>query len=140
MTIWFSTFSYAQAYANLNDRGLRNEALLTKYIFMDASRFIRSVSAKTDVIMTRWGLVSYYSGLPTTALPKGTVNDVLAFGRKSGVTWLLIDSPSVYSRRQELEILLDPEAAGPLLKTYGLVPVHSGGKNGLGMYVVYRYL
>jgi hypothetical protein len=89
--------------------------------------------------MTRWGLISYYSGLPTTGLPKGSVNDVLAFGRKSGATWLLIDSPSVNSRRQELNVLLDPEAAAPLLKQYGVVPVHSGGMDGLGMYVVYRY-
>jgi len=140
VTICFSYVSYSQAHAYLNDPGLRNEALLTRYIFMDASRFIRDVSAKEDVIMTRWGLISYYSGLRTTGLPKGSVNDVLAFGRKSGATWLLIDSPSVYSRRQELEILLNPEAAGPLLKPYGLVPVHTGGMNGLGMYVVYRYL
>jgi hypothetical protein len=140
MTIWFSFFSYTQAHAHLNEPGLRNEVLLTQHVFMDASKFIRSVSAQGDVIMTRWGLVSYYSGLPTTGLPKGNVDEVLAFGRKSGVTWLLIDSPSVYSRRQELEVLLTPEAAGPLLKTYGLAPVHSGGKNGLGQYVVYRYL
>jgi len=139
ITVWFSFSSYTQAYENLHEPGLQNEALLTRHIFMDASRFIQGVAAKHEVIMTRWGLVSYYSGLATTGLPKGTVNDVLAFGRKNGVTWLLIDSPSVYSRRQELDVLLNPEAAGPVLKQHGLVPVHSGGMDGLGMYVVYRY-
>jgi len=140
VTVWFSFSSYRQAYAYLEDPGMRNEALLTRHIFMDASRFIRGAAAKTDVVMTRWGLVSYYSGLPTAGLPKGSVDDVLAFGRKSGVTWLLIDSISVYSRRQELEPLLDPGKAGPLLKPHGVIPVHVGGMNGLGMYVVYRYL
>jgi hypothetical protein len=139
ITAWFSFTSYSGAYAYLNDPGLRNEAMLTRYIFMDASSYIRSISTKKDVIMTRWGLVSYYSGLPTTSLPKGTVDNVLAFGRKSGATWLLIDSPSVFSRRQELEVLLTPDAAAPLLKPHGVVPVHVGGMNGLGMYVVYRY-
>jgi hypothetical protein len=139
ITVWFSFSSYRQAHGYLDEPGLRNEALLTRHIFMDASRFIQGVSAKTDVIMTRWGLISYYSGLPTTGLPKGTASEVLAFGRKSGATWLLIDSPSVYSRRQELKVLLNPDEAAPLLKQYGVVPVHAGGMDGLGMYVVYRY-
>ena len=140
LTVWFSFTSYRQANAYLHDPGLQNEAMLTRYVFMDASRFIQSVAAKNDVIMTRWGLVSYYSGLPTTGLPKGSIDEVLAFGRKSGATWLLIDSPSVFSRRQELEALLDPDKAAPLLKPHNIIPVHMGGKDGLGIYVVYRYL
>ena len=140
LTLWFSYSSYQSALGSLNDPGLQNEVTLTRHVFMDASRVIRSMASDRDVIMTRWGLISYYSGLRTTSLPKGNVDEVLAYGRTNGVAWLLIDSPSVYSRRQELELLLKPDAAEAVLKQHGVVPVHAGGVNGLGVYVVYRYL
>jgi hypothetical protein len=140
LTVWFSYTSYQTALGTLNEPGLQNEVALTRQVFMDASRFIRGVAAGKQVIMTRWGLISYYSGLPTTSLPKGSVEEVLAYGRKNGVTWLVIDSPSVYSRRQELEPLLRPDTVEPLLQRHGVTPVHAGGINGLGIYIVYRYL
>ncbi len=139
LTAWFSYTSFRNAQDTFNDPGLQNEVALTRHVFMDASRFIRGLASGKEVIMTRWGLISYYSGMPTTSLPKGNVDEVLAYGRKNGVRWLLIDSPSVYSRRQELEPLLKPDATETLLKRYGVVPVHAGGVNGLGVYVVYRY-
>ncbi len=116
------------------------EALITREIFINASTFIRNAAQKNDTVMTRWGLISYYSGVPVVTLPKGDVNSVLEYGRKHHVRWLLIDTPSIYSRRQELEVLLNPTHAAQLLDKYGLIPVHSGGINGIGGYVLYLYM
>ena len=90
--------------------------------------------------MTRWGLVGYFADRPVVTLPKGGVREVIEYGRRNGASYLLIDTNSVLSRRQELMELLQPLEGKGVDQSYGLEIVNRNCYPDAGGYVVYRYL
>lgn len=113
---------------------------LTIKIFKESGEFVKTVSKPTDLVMTRWGLISYNAERPYAALPKGNVAEVIEYGRKAGVRFLVIDTISVESRRQELVELLDPLYGKGIDPHYGIMAMRANGYYDLGGYVVYRYI
>ncbi|MEI6208332.1 MAG: hypothetical protein WCP20_16245 [Desulfuromonadales bacterium] len=89
--------------------------------------------------MTRWGLVGYFADRPVLTLPKGGVKEVIEYGRKNGARFILIDSNSVLSRRQELQELLGPLEGKPVNPAYGIETFYGNYFPDLGGYVIYRY-
>lgn len=132
---------YGVADSQFQDPGLVHQALLTQSIYQDAGEFLLHNSAPGDPVLTRWGLISYYADRPLMILPKGGVPEVVAFARKNGARFMVIDSPSVYSRRQELEELLKPLGGEDTGRAYGLQVVHTKADPQLGEgYVIYKVL
>jgi hypothetical protein len=111
----------------------------TNKVFKAAGEDIKAASGPNDILMTRWGLVSYYAERPLKVMPKGNIEEVLAEGRKAGARFVLIDEESVNSRRQELKELLGPLYGRNIDPRYGLEVVGIRMTD-LGGYVVYRYL
>ncbi|KAB0664235.1 glycosyltransferase family 39 protein [Oryzomonas japonica] len=120
-------------------QGLIYEAHKTEKIFKEPGEFIKLNSSKNEIIMTRWGLVGYFADRPVVTLPKGGVKEVIDYGRKHGVHFLLIDTESVLSRRQELMELLDPLGNKSINPEYGIEVVTRNLYPDIGGYVVYRY-
>lgn len=131
---------YLDADANYQAPGLVNEMLITKNIYKRAGEIIKNDSEKNDVIMTRWGLVGYFADRPVLPLPKGGVREVIDYGRKNGARFMLIDTVSVLSRRQELTELLNPLEGKTVKPGYGIEILNSQFFPDLGGYVIYRYL
>ena len=111
----------------------------TNKVFKPAGKDIKAVSAPQDLFMTRWGLVSYFAERPYMVMPKGSIDDVLAAGRTSKARFILIDTESVLSRRQELTELLAPLYGRPVDPRYRLEVVTTRDTDA-GGYVLYRYL
>ncbi len=116
------------------------EAYRTELVYKKPAEYIKAHSLKSDVIMTRWGLVGYFAERPVVTLPKGGVREVIDYGRRNGVSYLLIDTESVLSRRQELTELLQPLGGRGIDPGYGLEVVNRSYYPDVGGYVVYRYL
>lgn len=132
-------FGYIQADANYRSPGLVEQAEMSGRLFRNAGELIKMNSRPDQVIMTRWGLVGYFADRPVITLPKGEVADVVNYGRTHGVSFLVIDSMSVFSRRQELVELLDPLLGKPVRPDYGLklIAVYYNDDSGC---VVYQYV
>ena len=113
-------FGYNQADANYRSPGLVEQAEMSGRLFRNAGELIKMNSRSDQVIMTRWGLIGYFADRAVVTLPKGQVAEVVNYGRKHGVGFLVIDTMSVFSRRQELMELLDPLFGKPLSPDYGL--------------------
>jgi hypothetical protein len=90
--------------------------------------------------MTRWGLIGYFAGRDMVTLPKGGVKEVVDYGRRNGARFLVIDTNSVMSRRQELMELLEPLRGGEVRREYGIETLRSNFYPNLGGYVIYRYV
>ena len=132
---------YRDAAGTFQDPGLVQQAALTESIYKDAGQFIQYNSAQGEPVLTRWGLVSYYADRPLIILPKGAVQEVVNFARKNGAHFMVIDSIAVYSRRQELEELLNPLSGKAVNQAYGLQVVHLKVDAELGQgYVIYKVL
>jgi hypothetical protein len=130
---------YRDADAAYQSPGLVREALMTEKIYKDAGEIIKNNSQNNDVIMTRWGLVGYFADRPVITLPKGGVKEVVDYGRKIGARFLLIDTNSVLSRRQELLELLGPLEGKPVNPAYGIEMFTGNYFPEVGGYVIYRY-
>ncbi|RPJ11880.1 MAG: hypothetical protein EHM36_00590, partial [Deltaproteobacteria bacterium] len=130
---------YQEADANYQSPGLVGEAMMTERIFKEAGEVIKNNSLQNDVIMTRWGLVGYFANRPVITLPKGGVKEVVEYGRKNGARFLMIDTPSVLSRRQELMELLEPLGGKTVNPEYGIEVFSRNYYPDLGGYVIYRY-
>lgn len=130
---------YQVADAHYQSPGLVGEAMMTERIFKEAGELIKNNSVHSDVIMTRWGLVGYFADRPVLTLPKGGVRAVVDYGRKNGARFLLIDTPSVLSRRQELTELLEPLGGKKVNPEYGIEVFSRNYYPDLGGYVIYRY-
>jgi hypothetical protein len=140
-TVSYISFGfYQEADANYQSPELVGEAMITEKIYKEAGELIKNDSQKTDVIMTRWGLVGYFADRPVVTLPLGGVKEVVEYGRKNGARFLLIDTPSVFSRRQELMELLDPLSGKPVNPEYGIEVFKRNFYPDLGGYVIYRYV
>lgn len=111
----------------------------TNKVFKAAGEDIKAASGPKDLLMTRWGLVSYFAERPLMNMPKGSIEEVLAEGRRAGARYLLIDTESVNSRRQELKALLGPLYGQVVDPGYGIAVVTARDTD-LGGYVVYRFL
>ncbi|ABQ27924.1 glycosyltransferase family 39 protein [Geotalea uraniireducens] len=131
---------YKQADANYQSPELVRQVMLTEKIYKGAGEIIKNNSQKNDVIMTRWGLVGYFADRPVITLPKGGVKEVVDYGRKNGARFLLIDTNSVLSRRQELIELLGPLEGKPVNPAYGIEVLSGNYFPDLGGFVIYRYL
>ena len=141
LTVSYVAFGfYQEADASYQSPGLVNEAMITENIYKGAGEIIKSNSNTSDVIMTRWGLVGYFADRPVLTLPKGGVKEVIEYGRKHGARFVLIDTVSVLSRRQELRELLDPLAGKAVNPEYRVEVFSSQYFQDLGGYVIYRYL
>jgi hypothetical protein len=132
--------SFTKVVAAFESQELLYQVELTNKIFKESGEFVKTVSNPTDPVMTRWGLISYYADRPYAALPKGNVAEVVEYGRKTGARFLVIDTISVESRRQELVELLDPLYGKEIDPRYGIQAIKANGYYNLGGYVVYRYL
>lgn len=132
---------YGDADRSFQDPGLVQQAILTDRIYRDAGEFIKNSSRPGEPVLTRWGLVSYYADRPLMILPKGAVREVVAFARKNGARYMVIDSVSVYSRRQELEELLNPLMGKMIDPAYGLKVFHMKLDREIGQgYVIYTFI
>lgn len=131
--------SYRVADASYQMPGLVHEAVETEAIFKGAGEIIKSSSQPRDIIMTRWGLVGYFADRPVLGLPKGGVREVVDYGRKNGAKFLLIDTKSVLSRREELMELLSPLGGTPVNPEYGIEVFARNYIQDIGGYVIYRY-
>lgn len=138
-TIYVLFIFYQTADDSYQSPSLVREAIETKQIFKGAGEFIKNNSQANDIIMTRWGLVGYFADRPTLALPKGGVKEVIEFGRTNKASFLLIDTKSVFSRRQELKDLLGPLAGKPVNPEYGLEILICNYFPDIGGYVIYRF-
>lgn len=131
--------SFTKVAAAFESQELSYQVELTNKVFKESGEFIKSVSIQTDPVMARWGLISYNADRPYVALPKGNVAEVIEYGRKVGARYIVIDTISVESRRQELLELLDPLYGKGIDPSYGIEAIKANGYSGLGGYVVYRY-
>jgi hypothetical protein len=138
-TIYVLFMFYQTADNIYQSPGLVREEIKTDKIFKGAGDFIKNNSQANDIIMTRWGLVGYFADRPTLALPKGGVKEVIEYGRINRASFLLIDTKSVLTRRQELEELLGPLEGKPVNPEYGLEILISNYFPDIGGYVIYRY-
>ncbi|MGB9080223.1 MAG: hypothetical protein WCD00_02910, partial [Desulfuromonadaceae bacterium] len=140
LTLLYVIFSfYREADGDYQSSGLVTEAMTTEKIYKGAGEIIKSNSQANDVIMTRWGLVGYFADRPVVTLPKGGVKEVIEYGRRNGARFILIDTNSVYSRRQELEELLGPLEGKLVNPAYGIEAFYGNYFPDLGGYVIYRY-
>ncbi len=131
---------YQDADANYQSPGLVEQAMMSEKIFKEAGEIISNNSMKNDVIMTRWGLVGYFADRPVVTLPKGGVKEVVDYGKKNGARFLLIDTMSVLSRRQELLELLEPLNGKAVNPEYGIEIFNRNYYPDVGGYVIYRYV
>jgi len=130
---------YGDATEAFQAPGLVQQAKLTEKIYKDAGEFLQHNSAQGEMVITRWGLVSYFADRPLMILPKGAVQEVVNFARKNGARFMVIDSIAVYSRRQELEELLNPLVGKAVNQAYGLQIIHTKVDAELGEgYVIYK--
>lgn len=130
---------YLEADWNYQSSGLVMEATVTEKIYKGAGEIIKNNSQANDIIMTRWGLVGYFADRPVLTLPKGGVKEVVEYGRKNGARFILIDTNSVFSRRQELRELLGPLEGKLVNPAYGIEAFKGNYFPDLGGYVIYRY-
>lgn len=131
---------FAAAVATFRDPGLVEQALLTKYIYKESGEVLNKITQPGEKIVTRWGLVGYYADRPVINLPKGGIDEVVRFCRKNGGAYMVIDTPAVYSRREELTPLLAPLDGRGIDPRYRLQPVHTAVHPEVGGYVIYRLL
>ncbi|HIJ95826.1 MAG TPA: hypothetical protein HPP94_08845 [Desulfuromonadales bacterium] len=136
--LYFSIAGYSDAEANYRSPQLIEQAQLSGQVFRGAGELIKKHSRPADLIMTRWGLIGYFADRPVVTLPKGEIKDVVGYGRKHGVRFLIIDTMSVFSRRQELQELLNPLYGKELRSDYGLKPVAVLSYD-VGGCVIYEY-
>ena len=139
-TMLLSVNSYGKAREALEDPGLLHESRLTEQIFRQSGRILRDIAGPSDMIMTRWGLIGYYADRGVITLPKGGVDEVVSYGRNNGAKWLVIDTISVLSRRQELMELLFPLEGRVIKKEYGIEPVRTYYDPEYGGYIIYHYI
>lgn len=137
--IYIASTFYQSADTSFQEYFLVREAIETEKIFKGAGEIIKNNSQPNDVIMTRWGLVGYFADRPVVIIPKGGVREVIEYGRKNGIRFLLIDTKSVSSRRQELRELLGPLEWKPVNPEYGIEVFSLNYFPGIGGYVIYRY-
>lgn len=131
---------YLTANDDYHSPELVREAMITDRIYKGAGEIIKINSQANEVIMTRWGLVGYFAERPILALPKGGVKEVVEYGKKNGAHFIMIDTNSVLSRRQELRELLAPLEGQTVNPVYGIEAISSSYFPGLGGYVIYRYM
>jgi len=131
---------YLTAHNDYHSPELVTEAMTTDRIYKGAGEIIKKNSQANEVIMTRWGLVGYFADRPILALPKGGVKEVVEYGKKNGARFIMIDTNSVLTRRQELRELLAPLEGQTVNPVYGIEAVNSNYFQDLGGYVIYRYM
>lgn len=132
--------SYQDAVRNYESIDFAIEVMRTENVYKAAGDIIKNNSQRDDIIITRWGLLGYFADRPTIALPKGGVKDVVEYGRKNRARFLVIDTTSVFSRREELMELFAPLQGIPTKPEYGIEAVGSNFIPDIGGYVIYRYI
>ena len=135
---YIAVVSCREATANYTSPEYLFQVEQTSKVFKAAGEDIKTLSQPGDKVMTRWGLVSYFAERPLVILPKGGIEEVLAAGRQAGVRYVLIDTESVTSRRQELTELLGPLEGRGVNPRYG-IEVVATRMTDLGGYIIYRY-
>lgn len=143
-TLFLIVLSFAIESWHITDNNYRSpeqvmEVLVTEKIFMHAAEFIKNHSQSDDVVMTRWGLVGYFADRPVITLPKGGVKEVIEYGKKNGARFMLVDTKSVLSRREELLDLFGPLEGKLVDPDYGIEAIGGRYFPNLGGYVIYRY-
>lgn len=130
---------WRDANANYNASDYLYQVYITDKIFRAAGEELKNISAPEELVMTRWGLISYFAERPLLVLPKGNIDEVLAHGRKNGARLLVIDTESVGTRRQELLELLNPLYGGGIDQRRRLQVV-AVRMSDVGGYVIYRFM
>lgn len=111
---------------------------MTNRLIKPAAEDLKRYSGEKDIVMTRWGLIPYFADRPLMILPKGSVDQVVATGRTGNARFIVIDTESVESRRQELAPLLAPLSGKSIDPGLG-IDVVSTGRSDIGGYVLYCY-
>lgn len=83
----------------------------------EAGRWLESISATDDVIMTRSTEVGLYAHRQSVTSPNATWEELLAYGRAHGARYLVVDENEVTRFRPQFSFLLQPETA-PAEVTY----------------------
>jgi hypothetical protein len=131
--------AWREVNANFTAADYLNQVDIADKIMRIAGEDVKTFSLPGEYVMTRWGLISYFADRPLMVLPKGSIDEVLAYGRKNGARLLVIDSGAVDTRRQELLELLNPLFGKGIDPRYRLRVV-AARINDVGGYVIYRYM
>ena len=83
----------------------------------EAGRWLESISAEDDIIMTRSTEVGLYAHRQSVTSPNATWEELLAYGRAHGARYLVVDENEVIRFRPQFSFLLQPETA-PAEVTY----------------------
>lgn len=111
---------------------------MTNRLIKPAAEDLKRYSGEKDIVMTRWGLVTYFAERPLMSMPKGSIDQVLAAGRTGNAKFIVIDTESVETRRQELAPLLAPLFGKTIDPGLG-IDVVTTWRSDVGGYVLYRY-
>jgi 4-amino-4-deoxy-L-arabinose transferase-like glycosyltransferase len=139
-SLWLGYAGFRTAVESFHDPGIAEQAILTEKIYKESGIFLRGISSPGDMIVTRWGLIGYYADRHVIDLPKGGPREVIDYGRRNGGRFLIIDTPAVFSRREELMELLAPLDGRGVNPDYRLQVVQTALHPDIGGYVIYRYL
>ncbi len=101
---------------------------------------LRTLLPEKAVIMTRSGRIGFYSQRKFDLPPQGSLEEIIAYGRKHGISYL-IATIQLLNMRPQLESLYGPliNPGGQFTPPPGLELVHLGQEPGGLPYLVYRF-
>lgn len=135
---WIAIRNFEETTLTFTDPAYLHQVTMTNRLIKPAAEDLQRYSGVKDIVMTRWGLISYFAERPLMNMPKGSVADVLAAGRSGNAKFIVIDTESVETRRQELAPLLAPMFGKSIDPGLG-IDVVSVGRSDVGGYVIYSY-
>jgi 4-amino-4-deoxy-L-arabinose transferase-like glycosyltransferase len=89
-----------------------------------AGLWLAGEAAPDAVIMTRHTEVGLYANRPSIACPNAEWEQVLAYGRRRGARYLVVDTWELTTLRPQLRALLDPAQAPPEVESLAVFRDH----------------
>ncbi len=84
--------------------------------YRQAGEWLKGHGGDDIRIMSREASTSWYSGGTMVVLPYASVDEVIDYGRRNNVDYLVLQRQMVDSLRPQLASLMDPSQAGPSLR------------------------
>ncbi len=81
-----------------------------------AGKWLKAHGGQGGRIMSRESSTAYYADGTLVLLPYASTQQVLDYGHRQGVDYLIVSRPIIDQQRPELENLMDPALAGPGLR------------------------
>ena len=120
-----SWHSLAPLYKGLSSEDFKDFSGQQDFLLRQTGHWFLNYTDKTAKIMARWSNIGYYGERRWHGLADGSIDDLIVYARRSGVTHIVIDSDAVPRRRPQLKDLLEPSIPHP-----GLVPVYAEDRFG----------